>query len=160
MTFYESVSQLPPFADYGMEGRTYRYFRGEPVYPFGFGLSYTRFEYSGLQLSRSALGTADRLEVSIAVKNAGARAGDEVVQLYVRRAGSARPEAIRTLRGFERVGLAAGEQKRVRFTIVPERDLATYDEGRKAYVAAPGEYDIEIGASSGDIRLRERVTVR
>jgi beta-glucosidase len=160
VTFYESAAQLPPFADYGMEGRTYRYFRGEPVYPFGFGLSYTRFDYSGLQLSRSVLEIADRIEISVGVKNAGARAGDEVVQLYVRRAGSAKPAAIRTLRGFERVGLAAGQQKRVRFTIVPERDLATYDEGQKAYVAAPGEYEIEIGASSGDIRLRRRVTVR
>jgi len=160
VTFYESAAQLPPFADYGMEGRTYRYFRGEPVYPFGFGLSYTRFEYSGIQLSRSALGVADRLEVSVGVKNAGARAGDEVVQLYVRRAGSAKPAAIRTLRGFERVGLAAGQQKRVRFTIVPERDLATYDEERKAYVAASGTYEIEVGSSSRDVRARAHVTVR
>ncbi len=98
--------------------------------------------------------------MTVAVRNSGARAGDEVVQLYVRRAGAASPAAIRTLRGFERVRLAAGEQKRVRFTLVPERDLAAYDEGRKAYVAAPGEYEIEIGASSADIRLRERVTVK
>ena len=160
VTFYESVTELPPFADYGMEGRTYRYFRGEPVYPFGFGLSYTRFEYSGLRLSRPTPRTADRLDVTVAVRNSGARAGDEVVQLYVRRAGAMRPAAIRTLRGFERVRLAAGEQKQVRFTLQPERDLAEYDEGRKAYRAAPGEYEIEIGASSADIRLRERVTVK
>ena len=160
VTFYESVTDLPPFADYGMEGRTYRYFRGEPVYPFGFGLSYTRFEYSGLRVSRTAPRTADRLDVTVAVRNSGAREGDEVVQLYVRRAGAASPAAIRTLRGFERVRLAAGEQKRVRFTLLPERDLAAYDEGRKAFVAAPGEYEIEIGASSADIRLRGRVTVK
>ena len=91
VTFYESATQLPPFADYGMEGRTYRYFRGEPVYPFGFGLSYTRFEYSGLRLSRPAPRTADRLDVTVAVRNSGARAGDEVVQLYVRRAGAVEP---------------------------------------------------------------------
>ena len=160
VTFYESVSQLPPFADYGMEGRTYRYFRGEPVYPFGSGLSYTRFEYSGLQLSRPAARTAEPVEVSVGVTNAGARAGDEVVQLYVRKAGLATPAAIRSLRGFERIGLAAGEQKRVRFTLVPDRDMATYDEARKAYVAAPGEYEIEIGASSADIRVRGTVMVR
>ena len=160
VTFYESATELPPFADYGMEGRTYRYFRGEPVYPFGFGLSYTRFEYSGLRLSRPTPRTADRLDVTIAVRNSGSRAGDEVVQLYVRRAGAVSPAAIRTLRGFERVRLAAGEQKRVRFTLLPERDMAAYDEGRKAYRTAPGEYEIEIGASSADIRLRDRVTVK
>jgi beta-glucosidase len=161
VTFYASITQLPAFADYHMEGRTYRYFRGEPVYPFGFGLSYTRFEYSGLGLSRMSLGAAGRLAVSVDVKNAGSRAGDEVVQLYVRKAGEARPgDAIRTLRGFERVRLAAGEQKRIRFALVPERDLSSYDESRKAYVVAPGEYEIEIGASSADIRARARVTVR
>ena len=83
------------------------------------------------------------------------------MQLYLRKAGTARPrEAIRTLRGFERISLGPGEQKRVRFAIVPERDLSSYDESRKAYVAAPGEYEIEIGASSADIRAHERVTVR
>jgi beta-glucosidase len=160
VTFYESVRQLPPFADYGMEGRTYRYFRGEPVYAFGFGLSYTRFEYSGLRLSRSTLGTKDRLDVAIDLTNAGTRAGDEVVQVYVRRTGSASPEAIRTLRGFDRVRLAAGERKQVRFTIVPERDFATYDEARKAYVVPPGLFTIEIGASSRDLRASGSVRVK
>jgi beta-glucosidase len=160
VTFYESVDQLPPFADYGMEGRTYRYFRGESVYPFGFGLSFTRFEYSGLRLSRSTVGTGDSLEVSVDVKNVGARAGEEVVQLYVRGAGAARPVANRTLRAFERIGLAAGEQKHLRFSLVPERDLATYDETRRAYAVAPGMFEIEVGASSGDIRARAQVRVR
>jgi beta-glucosidase len=160
VTFYASVDQLPPFADYGMEGRTYRYFRGEPVYPFGFGLSYTRFSYAGLRLSRSVLGVGDRLEAAVDVKNVGTRSGGEVVQLYVRRVGSTRPEAIRTLRGFDRVGLAAGEQKRVGFTIVPERDLATYDDTRKAYVVAPGLFEIEVGASSTDVRAHARVRIQ
>jgi beta-glucosidase len=159
VTFYESVGQLPPFADYAMEGRTYRYFRGEPVYPFGHGLSYTRFEYSGLQLSRARLGTRDPLEVSLDVKNAGPRDGDEVVQLYVRDVETTGPAAIRDLRGFERVPLKAGEQKRVRFSLVPERDLAHYDEARKALAVEPGEYEIEVGASSRDLRLRARVRV-
>ena len=105
VTFYESVSQLPPFADYAMEGRTYRYFRGEPLYPFGHGLSYTRFEYSGLRLSRTRLGPLDRLEVSLDVKNAGARDGDEVVQLYARDVETRKGAPIRQLRGFERIRL-------------------------------------------------------
>jgi beta-glucosidase len=157
VTFYESVSQLPPFADYAMEGRTYRYFRGEPLYPFGHGLSYTRFEYSGLHLSRARLGTRDPLEVSLDVRNAGPRDGDEVVQLYVRDVETTGPAASRDLRGFGRVHLKAGEQKRLSFTLVPERDLAHYDEARKALAVEPGEFEVEVGASSRDLRLRGRV---
>ena len=142
-----------------MEGRTYRYFRGQPLYPFGHGLSYTRFEYTGLQLSRSRLGRADPLEVSLDVKNVGGRDGDEVVQLYARDVESSRPVALRQLRGFERLSLKAGEQRRVRFTLLPERDLATYDEARKALAVEPGEFEIEVGASSRDLRLRGRVSV-
>jgi beta-glucosidase len=142
-----------------MEGRTYRYFRGEPVYPFGHGLSYTRFEYSGLQLSRTRVGRRDSLEVSFDVKNMGPKDGDEVVQLYVCDVETTTPAAIRDLRGFERVPLKAGEQKRVRFALVPERDLAHYDEARKALAVEPGEHEIEVGASSRDLRLRGRVRV-
>ena len=160
VTFYESVAQLPPFADYNMDGRTYRYFRGEPVYPFGFGLAYTNFSYSGLRLSRSTVAEGDRLEAECVVKNAGSRAGDEVVQLYVRNVASARPAAIRNLRGFQRIRLAPGEEARVRFALVPARDFASYDEARRAYAVEPGAFDVEIGASSADIRLKERVTVK
>jgi beta-glucosidase len=159
VTFYESASQLPRFADYAMEGRTYRYFRGQPLYPFGHGLSYTRFEYSGLRLSRARVGRDDVLEVSLDVKNVGARDGDEVVQMYVRDVDAKPPSATRQLRGFERVRLKAGDETRVRFRLVPERDLAHYDETRKALAVAPGEFEVEAGASSRDIRLRSRVTV-
>jgi beta-glucosidase len=159
VTFYESVAQLPPFADYAMQGRTYKYFSGEPVYPFGHGLSYTKFTYSGLQLSRTRVGAGDRLEVSADVKNTGARAGDEVVQLYVRAVDPQHLAPIRQLRGFERVRLAAGEHRRVRFTLVPERDFAFYDEARKAFAVEPGQVEIEVGASSRDLRLRGRVNV-
>jgi beta-glucosidase len=159
VTFYESVAQLPPFADYGMEGRTYRYFRGEPLYPFGHGLSYTRFDYSGLTLSRSRLGKADSLEVSLEVGNAGTRDGDEVVQLYIRDAAPTSTSSVRQLRGFERVALKAGERRTVRFTLMPGRDLARYDEAGKALTVDPGAFEIEVGASSRDLRLRGRVQV-
>jgi beta-glucosidase len=93
------------------------------------------------------------------VKNAGARDGDEVVQLYARDVQTGKGAALRQLRGFERIRLKAGEERRVAFTLVPERDLSRYDETRKAFAVEPGEYEIEIGASSGDLRLRGRVRV-
>jgi beta-glucosidase len=112
VTFYKSVDQLPPFDDYSMQGRTYRYFRGDALYGFGFGLSYSTFRYSNLQAQRSASGG----RVSVRVRNASNRDGDEVVQLYIEGAGGA-DEAIRQLRGFERVHLKAGESRDVTFTI-------------------------------------------
>ena len=142
-----------------MEGRTYRYFRGQPLYPFGHGLSYTRFEYSGLRLSRSRLGAGDALEVTALVRNVGPRDGDEVVQLYVRDLESALPMPIRSLRGFERLHLKRGEARPVRFTLVPARDFPYYDDGGKAFRVEPGEFEVELGASSGDIRVRARVAV-
>jgi beta-glucosidase len=159
VTFYESVADLPPFAEYAMEGRTYRYFRGEPLFAFGHGLSYTRFEYTGLKLSRSRLGKGDRLEVSLDVRNAGIREGDEVVQLYVREAEPKKGSPVRQLRGFERLHLRPGERRAVRFALVPERDLSRYDEARKAFTVEPGPFEVEVGASSRDLRLRGRVDV-
>ena len=160
VTFYESVAQLPSFADYAMEGRTYRYFRGEPVFPFGHGLSYTRFEYSNLRLSRPDVAAGDPIEVEVTVKNTGARAGEEVVQLYVRDVEPARPAANPQPARVPAHPARAGRQTRVRFTLVPDRDFASYDEARNAYAVEPGAFEIEFGASSADIRARGLVTVR
>jgi beta-glucosidase len=159
VTFYKSVQELPPFADYAMEGRTYRYFRGEALYPFGHGLGYTRFAYSGLALDKTRLGPKDALLVSLAVKNVGGREGDEVVQLYVRDVASPLPMPVKQLRGFERIHLAAGEERRVTFRLSPIRDFAIYDAARKAFAVEPGEFEIQLGASSRDVRLTGRVRV-
>jgi beta-glucosidase len=160
VTFYKSVDQLPPFSDYSMKGRTYRYFAGDPLYPFGHGLSYTRFEYSHLEVDREAASANDEVAVSLAVKNAGARTGDEVVQLYARSVAPEVGATLKDLRGFERVTLRPGEEKRVAFRLTPSRDFAHYDEAARAFTVAPGLYELQAGASSRDIRLTTRLRVR
>jgi beta-glucosidase len=112
VTFYRSVDQLPSFTDYAMKGRTYRYFKGDPLYGFGFGLSYSSFQYSGLTARRTPNGA----EVRATVKNTSARAGDEVVQLYVS-GDSGEDASVRNLRGFQRIHLRAGEKREVSFTL-------------------------------------------
>ncbi len=112
VTFYKSVDQLPPFTDYAMKGRTYRYFKGDPLYPFGFGLSYSSFAYSDLRAKRMSKGA----EIRATVKNTSSREGDEVVELYI--GGGAGDDApIRSLRGFQRIHLRGGESHQVRFTL-------------------------------------------
>ena len=112
VTFYKSLDQVPEFTDYSMKNRTYRYFKGEPLYPFGYGLSYSTFAYSGLNAKRTAGGA----EVSATVKNTSSREGDEVVQLYI--GGGADADApIRNLRGFQRIHLKPGESRQVKFRL-------------------------------------------
>jgi beta-glucosidase len=159
VTFYKASEKLPAFDDYSMRGRTYRYFEGEPLYPFGYGLSYTRFEYSGLDLDQSRVGVDGTVNASVTIKNVGARAGDEVVQLYARAAGPRQPRALKDLRGIERITLQPGESRRVSFTLVPNRDFTYYDETRKVYTVAPGRYELQVGASSTDIRVKSALTV-
>ena len=112
VTFYKGTDQLPEFTDYNMKGHTYRYFKGEPLYSFGFGLSYSTFEYSGLSAKRTDKGA----EIRATVKNTSKVDGDEVVQLYVG-GGSGEEAPIRNLRGFQRVHLRAGESRQVAFTV-------------------------------------------
>jgi beta-glucosidase len=112
VTFYKSMDQLPSFTDYNMKGRTYRYFTGEPLYPFGYGLSYSTFAYSGLTAKRTASGA----EIRATVKNTSSKEGDEVVQLYIS-GGTGEDAAIRSLRGFQRIHLRAGESRQVTFTV-------------------------------------------
>jgi beta-glucosidase len=160
VTFYKSVDALPAFSDYSMKGRTYRFFAGEPLYPFGFGQSYTRFEYSNLRLSRPSAAAADPVDVSVDVTNTGTRAGHEVVQVYVHAVAPDVPMPKADLRGFDRVLLQPGERRTLSFRLTPAEAMAYYDEARRAFTVAPGEYEIGAGASSRDVRVTGRVTVR
>jgi beta-glucosidase len=158
VTFYKSAGQLPPFADYAMNGRTYRYFEGEPLYPFGHGLSYTTFHYSDLKVEPAAAGKP--VAVSLLVKNTGAREGHEVVQLYARTEHAKVPMPRRQLCAFERVLLKPGETRRLKFNLTPSQSLAYYDEAAKRMTVAPGHYLVEAGASSADIRVTGTFTIK
>ncbi|HZR64992.1 MAG TPA: glycoside hydrolase family 3 C-terminal domain-containing protein [Terriglobales bacterium] len=142
LTFYKSVDQIPAFDDYNMKGRTYRYFTGEPLYPFGYGLSYTRFEYSNLSFDKSSVGASDDLTASVDLKNAGAMASDEVVQLYLSHPGT-QGAALRVLAGFKRVHLNPGETQKVQITI-PNRNLSYVDESGTRRIS-PGTVPVWVG---------------
>jgi beta-glucosidase len=162
VTFYKSVDQLPPFETYAMDGRTYRFFKGQPLYPFGHGLSYTRFRYSGLRISSnlvlgtpagsspSMLGVSSQqlsptasVKVSATVENAGDREGDEVVQLYLTDLEASVRVPLRSLAGIERVHLKPGERRVVTFTIDPRQLAVITDNGRT--VIEPGDFKVTIG---------------
>lgn len=154
VTFYRKTSDLPPFESYGMAGRTYRYFTGKPLYPFGYGLSYTKFRYGKPSVTPAVSGW----NVSVPVSNVGDFDSDEVVQIYahpkVREAG----DTIHSLVGFARVPVRKGGAKTVSIVVDRSR-LRVWDPVKKAYVVRPGEYEFEIGASSADIRGRAKVVV-
>jgi len=142
VTFYASADQLPPFHDYSMEGRTYRYFRGDPVFPFGHGLSYTTFAYSGLELP-ARVTAGEEARVSVEVANSGSVAGEEVVQLYVIHPEGARPVPIRALQGFRRVALRPGERTRVTFKLSPRQLSLVTPDGDA--VMEPGWIEVSVG---------------
>jgi len=160
VTFYRSVDDLPPFEDYDMEGRTYRYFEGEVLYPFGYGLSYTTFAYDNLILDKKEIGENEKLTVSVDLTNTGTRDGEEVVQMYLRHLDSRFKRPLKDLRGFERVAVQAGQSVVVTMEIGPE-ELSIYDPESGAYVTEPGTYEIMLGPSSAEESLlRTTVMVR
>jgi len=142
VTFYRATRDLPPYVSYDMQGRTYRYFTGTPLYPFGYGLSYTTFAYADPALSTTQLTAGATLKVGATVRNTGARAGDEVAQVYLD-APDVPPAPRHALVGFERVHLEPGESRRVEFELSP-RALSTVDAaGQRAVVA--GRYRVFVG---------------
>jgi beta-glucosidase len=163
VTFYKDVRQLPHFENYSMKGRTYRYFEGEPLWPFGYGLSYTSFSYSDLALPNAPLNAGDSLDCSVAVTNTGKIAGDEVVQLYLK-FPDVQGAPIRALRGFQRIHLEPGAKQRVEFHLSP-RDLSMVTQ-EGDIIVAEGKYTVSIGggqpgtgvpSSSGSLEVKGQI---
>lgn len=142
VTFPASTDQLPDYEDYSMQGRTYRYMTEEPLYPFGFGLSYTQFHLNSAKLSSDSLNPETGLELEVNLSNRGQIQGDEVVQIYVRRKDRAKDEALCSLRAFKRVSLEAGEQKSLSFSLAADDFMTVNDLGDKVLI--PGDYEVVI----------------
>ncbi len=158
-TVYASLDGVPPQNEYDVsKGFTYLYFKGVPLYPFGHGLSYTQFKYSNLKLSQASINTTGKVEVSFDLQNAGSRAGAEVAQLYVHQTKSNVVQPIKSLRGFQRVTLDPSETKHISFTL-PASQLSYYDVATHKFIVAPGIFNVMVGSSSDDIRLRTHLQI-
>ena len=148
VTFYKSIDQLPPFEDYNMKGRTYRYFEGKPLYPFGYGLSYTKFQYSSLNVPNE-IKAGDKAEISAEVQNTGKLAGDEVVQLYIKNLTASVTVPNLSLEGFKRIHLRPGEKQTIKFELKPKQlsvIISKKDEKDEVnFVVQPGTFMISIG---------------
>jgi beta-glucosidase len=159
-TWPESLEQLPPMMDYNIRhGRTYMYFKGKPLYPFGFGLSYTSFQYGNLTTSTTNIDRKGEMTVSVDVKNTGSRAGDEVVQLYVKHLKSKVERPEKELKGFKRITLKPGETQTVNIKL-PATALAYWDTAKKSFVVEKEPVQLMIGSSSADIREQKTVNVK
>jgi beta-glucosidase len=153
------VSDLPPFEDYSMRGRTYRYFEGDTQYPFGFGLSYTQFDYGSPKMSKKEYGITDNIDFEITITNVGKLNGDEIVQVYARCLNGKDNRLIKTLIGFKRVNLKAGENQTIHFSI-PVKQLESFDSITKQLEVHKGIYALVVGGSSSDVRHQFEINVR
>jgi len=157
VTFYRSVADLPDFSDYSMSNRTYRYFKGPVLYPFGFGLSYSHFVYGKPLVSASKVKAGEKVTVKVSLQNVSAREGDEVAQLYITPPHTALSPQI-ALEGFQRVHLAAGEKREITFDLDP-REMSEVDaEGTRREVE--GEYMIFVGGAQPDANNKNAAHVQ
>lgn len=150
ITFYKSTADLPAFTDYSMDGRTYRYLKTDPLYPFGYGLSYSTFSYSDLRLHAETLPAGQPLSVTVTVQNTGTRAGEEVTQVYLRDDAASVKVPHHSLCAFTRLALAAGESKTLTLTIAPEQMRIVNDQGQR--FIEPGQFTLWVGGSQPDPR--------
>lgn len=159
-TWPKSLEQLPPMLDYDIRhGRTYMYFKDEPLYPFGYGLSYTTFRYSNLKLSSSALKSSGQLQVSFDLTNSGKRLGEEVVQLYVKHLDSKVARPLKELKGFRRVSVKPGETKRVTLNLRADQ-LAYWNVDAHRFEVEPEKIELMVGSSSADVKLKKSIQVK
>jgi len=159
-TWPKELSQLPPMMDYNIRnGRTYMYFKGEPLYPFGYGLSYTTFAYSNIRTSSNVLRPNGKLVVSFDLTNTGKRSGEEVVQLYVKHLDSKVARPIKELKGFKRIAVKAGETQRVAVELSADQ-VAYWSVDAHRFVVEPGRIEVMLGSSSVDVKLRRTIEVR
>ena len=152
-TFYRNLAQLPDFEDYNMAGHTYRFFNGEPLFPFGYGLSYTTFKYGKIQLKSSAQ-TGETVKITVPVTNTGSRNGEEVVQVYLKKQGEA-DGPVKTLRAFKRVYIPAGKTVKVELELTPKQ-LEWWDSATNTMRTMPNTFDVMVGGSSKDCDLQKK----
>ncbi len=158
VTIYKSVTDLPPFDDYSMEGRTYRYFTGEPEYPFGYGLSYTSFRYTSIRAVTPEIGPAGTVVLDVTLENTGMTGGEEVVQIYFRHRREPGNKALRSLVAFKRAFIPAGESRTIEFRI-PASRLQYYNEITGRYDILPGEYLFYAGSNSADEAVNTDIAI-
>jgi beta-glucosidase len=156
LTFYNNLNEVPPIDDYDItKGRTYQYFKGKPLYPFGYGLSYTKFAYSNLAITEEHA----KLKINFNIQNEGKMDGDEVAQVYVQFPEMSIPLPIKQLKGFKRVTVKKGMAEPVSIDI-DKSQLRIWDETKSTFITPEGKYTIMVGASSDDIRLQNRITIK
>ncbi|MFP2996611.1 glycoside hydrolase family 3 C-terminal domain-containing protein [Spongiivirga sp. MCCC 1A20706] len=157
VTFYKDINDIPPFSDYDMKGKTYRYFKGDPLYEFGYGLSYSKFKYSNLKVLNE-IESGNNLEITVDIENIGALAGEEVVQIYIENPNADSFNPHKTLVAFDRTYFKAGEKRTLSFTIKKDQLSIVNNNGEK--VVQPGEYKISAGgAQSSETRIRDAKVV-
>jgi beta-glucosidase len=158
VTFYKSINDIPPFDDYRMYGKTYRYFKGEPLFAFGYGLSFTTFEYSGISLPTEPPEKPGYVYINATVTNSGKLDGDEVVQVYLKQPESVAGSALQSLVAFKRIHLKKGESRQLKLEI-PFREFRHFDPKAGDYATATGDYELLVGAASNDIKGRVNIKI-
>jgi beta-glucosidase len=159
VTFYQSIDDIPPFEDYRMDGKTYRYFKGEPLFAFGYGLSYTTFDYSGITLFDLEMKAGEMVKIGVTITNTGNYGGDEVVQVYLKQPESVASRPLKSLVAFKRLHLNKSESREVILEI-PMTRFRHFDGKLGDYAIAKGPYELLIGASSDDIRGKITIEIK